>query len=99
MRALVVVSGAVGVAFGVAAAAVWHYARIRHGGFGWFAYAPLSGSTYPVHLHPSWWPSALVLPAIGLGAGLLVGTGLTRFGWRLSRDRSGTASSVVSPSA
>jgi heme/copper-type cytochrome/quinol oxidase subunit 1 len=75
-RALVVgavVIGAVLVAVGVWQSLTWDFS------FGWFAYAPLSDTTFTPTIPNYWLPPAL----IGLGT-LLVGLGV---GFRLGRGR------------
>lgn len=96
MRTLMAALSAIGLVLGGAAAVIWHYARLRHN-FGWFAYTPLSTSATIHPIQPGWWPAVVIFPSLGLGIGLLTGVVLTRLGWRVIRDRSGTSPALAAP--
>ena len=53
----------------------------------WGGYVPLDAQieSFPVHLSFTWLPSLLVMPGLGLAAGVVVGVVLARLGWRLVR--------------
>jgi hypothetical protein len=76
----------VGLLLGLGVAVVWHYTRLP-GDIGWTVYGTPQGA---VHIsaspHPSWWPTLVAVPAVGVALGWFGGAELSRFGWRLSRN-------------
>ncbi|SKC76041.1 SPW repeat-containing protein [Krasilnikoviella flava] len=65
-----IIVGAVLVVLGVYQASTWSFA------FGWFAYAPLSDTTFHPRIPNFWVPPALIgvgATLVGLGGGFLLG--------------------------
>lgn len=88
MHRLVATLALFGLALGVVCAMIVRFLPV--GAVGWFAYTPLeSANRSGLSLSLPWWPSIVVLPAVGLVAGALLGVVLTRIGWRIVRTESG----------
>ncbi|MFD4179953.1 hypothetical protein [Rhodococcus sp. NPDC058514] len=77
---MTVLLAAVGVVAGLVAATAWHVAAPSgvQASLG-----PVSASYAPSR--PGWWPSLLVLPAVGAGLGLVIGALVIGKRWRLRR--------------
>lgn len=90
MRRLVATLSLFGLAVGLGCAVVVHFLPV--GQVGWFAYTPLASayrSGLSLSLNLPWWPSVVVLPAVGLAVGALFGVVLARIGWRIARSGCG----------
>lgn len=74
----------VGLAAGVAGAAIWHWARQDIGGFTVFGGTSNEPIKMPTH-HPDWWPYSLIFLLAGLALGAATGLALVRFGWTMTR--------------